>query len=159
MVLLGDWDPRRPWEELRYQDGVFDEEGERVYVRMNRIAEVLVEVAVKHRATHAWIEQYGFGIRKSSSMSVLMELGGSVKGLFQRQLGMELAPVTASSSRSFMLGKIPRGLGKGGEKVWVQGKVYGMGAPRNWTDNAVDALVVANHGRGELGLPALIAGG
>jgi hypothetical protein len=124
---------------------------------MHRIACAIAALAYRHKVKHVFIEGYAHGLASRAHGSVLMELGGIVKELFWRELGIELSPIYSSSARKVLLGKLPK-LPRGGLKVFVQTEVYRMGAPKHWTDNAVDAFCVANAGRGELGLPVLTVG-
>jgi hypothetical protein len=153
VVIPAKWDLKID-DGLPYQDGVFDKKGEKVPDRMERIAFSLVGVADGFKVTHAFIEGYAFGLATRAHGSLLMELGGVVKYYFWKDLGIELVPVAAGTARKFLLGKLPRKY----VKVFVQEKVYAMGAPKSWSDNAVDSFVIANYGRHSLGLPALSVG-
>ena len=151
VVIPGDWD-MQDWRKLPVLDGVVEIKDERVYARMRRIAQALVGIARGFKVKHVAIEGYAYGLAGRAHASVLMELGGIVKDHFWHELGIELAPVSSSTARKLLLGKLPPGKGI---KVHVQKMVYAMGAPRIWTDNAVDSVVVANWMRGEIGLPVL----
>jgi hypothetical protein len=139
--------------------------------RLSCIAENAFEFVAQHfemnREFRGFIESYAFSA-SSSSVTKLAELGGVLRVTFYNRMNLILAPVTASSARKLMLGRLPQK----DQKLAAQGALYRAGFlserqdPRlsaekratRWMKecgDACDALCIANAGRCDLGLLGL----
>lgn len=105
------------------------------------------------QSVHCFIEQYAYAQHQQGGHARIVEFVGALKLEVWRECGILLLPVIGTSARKLLLGRIPRSVGK--VKVYVQTEVFRMGAPKEWTEDEVDAFVIANCGRSLLGLPAL----
>lgn len=100
----------------------------------------------KASVSAAFVEQYGYH-QNTAAGSRVMESGGVVRRALFERYGLVLHPVVASQARKLLLGKNP----KSDPKVVVQDALFNCaGAPRHWTEDEVDAFVVANWGLSEL---------
>ena len=122
--------------------------------RIAKIAHAIVVFARNHGVTKAWIENYAFS-RGDSRAHALGELGGVVRVALLRS-GIEFDVVHSNTARKH-LGKFSALPKKKREnknvealppkvKEQVHLALYGMGAPKHWTGDELDAFVVANHG-------------
>jgi len=121
--------------------------------RVDRIGHIVDAVGIfceTVKADRVYIEEYAFTARTSQAHA-LGELGGAIK-LALRRLGWVAEPVAAARART-LLGKAPRKNAKG----WACGLMVEMGAPREWTLDELDAVVIANWGASEAnGAPIIV---
>ena len=120
-------------------------EKERI-ARLQHISDRMLSFARCVKAETCWVEDYGYS-KRSSSVTKLAELGGVVRVDFLR-VGLVVRPLTASTCRTLLLGKLPRS----DQKIAVQNALFAAGAPKEWNEDTCDALVVANGARAEQGL-------
>lgn len=124
------------------------------YVRLEMIVQwVLNCMRSGMMPDHVFTEDYAFG-QSSSSVTKLAELGGVVKvAMFNH--GRTVIPVTASSARKLLLGKLPgKGAGRGAAKAAVEAALHAAGSPCK-NDDEADAFACANFGLSETGHAAL----
>ncbi len=99
---------------------------------------------------HVFVEQYAFS-RGQAHSHLLGECGGIVKYRLWRKLNLVAMPVINTSARKTLLGIIPKKdpvtkkAIKAKEIVWKNVRRLG-GSACEWTNDEVDAFVVANHG-------------
>lgn len=112
------------------------------------VEEFILQVSVRRSCpVVVYVENYAFQ-KRSSSVTKLAELGGAVRArLYQRAPGLVPIPVVAASARKLLLGKLPQKE----QKYAVQAAVFAAGAPKEWTEDVVDAFVVSNAGLSDLG--------
>lgn len=132
--------------ELRADASEADKLGRLVRIRID-----VLQFLAEHEADAVWVEGYAFS-RRSRSAHALAELGGVVK-VACLEHGYPVRVVGASAARKTFLGHCPRK----DAKVATQLAVYNLGA-RSLSGDEVDAWVVANHGRSEMGVPAWMLG-
>lgn len=112
--------------------------------RRAAIADGVLAFCREVEATHVGYEEYAHNMSAQKNAAMTRELGGVVKDrLF---VGWTVVPVAivASSARKILLGVIPK-QGKGQTKPYVVRNVKRLGAPVDgWTDDEIDAFVVAN---------------
>jgi Holliday junction resolvasome RuvABC endonuclease subunit len=113
--------------------------------RLDNIATQVVRFALAHEVTHAFVENYSFGMKFNSHQ--LGELGGVVKLALHRS-GLTPIPVASSSARKLLLGKNVKGAKKIVEQQLKKSGFTGNG-------DQCDALAVANYGLAALGYKAL----
>jgi hypothetical protein len=124
-------------------------DGERIE-RCERIAAECKRLVYSHGVIGCWIEGYAFGQGQRSAH--LGELGGIVRQAL-RSLGCPFHTAPLSSARKLLLGKTPKG--KGAAKRAVVAALRASGAPASWTVDEYEAVVIANYGISELGIPCL----
>lgn len=117
--------------------------------RLIQIATHLVTFAKANGVTAGFVENYAFN--RPYQAAHCGELGGVVKCQFFVNLGIVLQPVTVSSARKFMCGKIPASANK---KTWVQKFLANRNIEFDSLDES-DAYVIANWGMNAVGLPAI----
>lgn len=117
--------------------------------RLHHIAEGLVAFCRAHGVKHAFVEQYAFSQTGAHARSIA-EVGGVVKYRLFRKLGIVCEPVVASSARKLLLTKCPK---KDVKKFVVKNVRRLGGTAREWTEDEVDAFVVANMGMYLVGKP------
>ncbi len=116
-------------------------------MRLERIANGVVEFCKEMRATAVFAEEYAFS-QKLSQAHALGEGGGCVKLEVWRRLKLIVKPIVASSARKTLLEKCPRQ----DAKPFVQYNVQRLGGPtKKWTGDEIDAFVIVNHGFGLIG--------
>lgn len=109
--------------------------------RWARISHAVLAFCEKHQPMLVGVEDYAFS-RKSSSVTRLAELGGIVRiDLWRARPEWLPHEVTASQARKVLLGKVPQK----DAKDWTQANVRRLkGEAIYWTEDEVDAVVVAN---------------
>jgi hypothetical protein len=144
--------------------------------RLTQIAARACDFVREHccnRALRGYIESYAFSA-SSSSVTKLAELGGVLRVTFYTDVDLQLVlePVTASSARKLLLGRLPQK----DQKLAAQGALYRAGFLKERQDSwlsaekratrwvkecgdACDALIVGNAGRADLGFLSLTLGG
>jgi hypothetical protein len=150
------WNPGE-WNSVH--TGVIPGEGVGIQ-RISTIVEVLYQVARKvafgDMTGHVFVEQHAFAMAGGAFALERAELVGAMKLKFYQSLDLVAVPVVASSARKTLFGKLPR-MKRAEWKKFVVHELQKMGAP--WDDDdTCDAFVIANHGRGEVGLPVLSVG-
>lgn len=123
-----------------------EDEGERID-RIDFIAERIVEFCQEHHASVVGVEDYAFS-QGQSRAHALGELGGVVKLAVWKKLHLTPLPIVASTARKTLLQQLPnlRGKGKGYLKAWVAHNVRRLAGPTaNWSEDEIDAFVIANH--------------
>ena len=120
-----------------------------LYRRLSWITSAVSEFCARRTRPVVAIESYAFAAR-SSSVTKLAELGGCVRVILW-QSGIVARPITASSARKLLLGKLPRK----GAKDAAQLALWGAGCPKSWSGDVLDALTIANLQLSDLGAPAL----
>lgn len=152
---VGDWAPVAVarWqytdETENWPEGALD----RQYDRLDYYADKVCTFVREHAARYAYVEEYAFS-KRLQGQRALAELGGVVRRDLYL-LGVTLVPVTASAARKVLLGRNPQGKD---QKLQTHLKLFGKrcGAPKTWCEDEADAFCIANYGRTELGLPALV---
>ncbi len=120
--------------------------------RLHRISSEILAFAERNRCTVAAIEGYAFGAK--FSREVLGELTGAVKLALATRGGLVIEDVVpAPSARKVMLGKNPAR----DPKPVVRAFLEDRGLPVGWTDDEVDAFVIANWKLADLGVSAFVA--
>jgi hypothetical protein len=156
-VIPSTWSPG-DWERLH--TGVVQPEGDgilRIAAIIESFSMVVDGVYRGELVKHVFIEQYAWSAMGSSSKQhEIMEMGGALKLRLYQKFGLFTTSFNASSARKTLFGKLPR-MKRAEWKKFVVHQLQKMGAP--WDDDdTCDAFVIANHGRGELGLPVLSVG-
>ena len=111
------------------------------------IADRVVTFASEHNAISAFVEGYAFAANSSSAYQ-LGELGGAVRYALAHHLDLYPKPISVSSVRSYLLGKIPPGKGAGKTAVEACLRRAGLELASN---DEYDAFAVANYGIMALG--------
>ncbi len=109
--------------------------------RVDHIVRDLVLFCGVYRAKHIFIEGLAFS-QQSNRAHALAELHGAVKLTFFRELGIVVEPFTASFARKVLLQKLP----KKDSKAFTLANVRRFTAVAEWTEDEIDAFVVANAG-------------
>lgn len=110
--------------------------------RIEMIAKRIVDFCKQRNAEAVYVEEYAFAQGRSRAHA-LGELGGEVKRQARRRLGFAVQPIVASQARKTLLMKVPRAK----SKVFVIRNVQRLGGQtKYWTDDEIDAFVIANHG-------------
>lgn len=118
-----------------------DDEDARVE-RLDRIAASIVAFCKANKATHVAVEEYAFS-QGQSRAHALGELGGVVKLEIRRAFGKAPLPIVASSARKLLLQKARMKGVK--DKTYVVHNVRRLGSiAMRWTDDEIDAFVIAN---------------
>jgi hypothetical protein len=115
--------------------------------RMITIADGVIEFCTLVQARHVYLEDHAFGAGGANANQTI-EMTGIVKGWLRDQWGVTAIPVHASSARKTLLQHVlsPRGQPKGWVKKWVANNVRRLGGPiLEWTEDEIDAFVIANH--------------
>jgi Holliday junction resolvasome RuvABC endonuclease subunit len=116
-------------------------------MRLERIANGVVEFCKEMNATAVFAEEYAFS-RKNSQAHALGEGGGCVKLEVWRRLNLVVVPIVASSARKTLLVKCPQK----DPKSFVQYNVQRLRGPTlKWTGDEIDAFVICNAGLGLIG--------
>lgn len=130
--------------------GVSNAEGEEARLeRLDDIAEAIVKFCMMNHAVAVGVEDYAFS-QGQSRAHALGEAGGVVKLEIYRRLQLTTIPIVASTARKTLLQKLPspRGQKKGFLKEFVVRNVRRLKGPTlKWTDDEIDAFVIANHRR------------
>ncbi len=110
--------------------------------RIEFITQNLVDFCKRVHARRIYIEDYAFSQGQSMARAI-GELGGVVKHEIRKQLHIVVSPVVASHARKIMLQWLP----KKDVKPYVVWNVKRLGgSATGWTDDQIDAFVVANYG-------------
>lgn len=121
--------------------------------RVARIEEIVDRTRVfcaVERADVVFLEDYAFD--QAQRAHSLGELGGQLKRLLIKELGLDVRLVAATAARK-LLGKMPRK----GAKDEAHIRLTTAGAPLEWTRDELDAFLAANWGlSGIKGADALI---
>jgi hypothetical protein len=154
----GDWKRVRTFTHYPIAPKTDDLRGQ--LVRYQEIANWACDVAAglggPGRRPQTFVESYGFS-KNTANASRLMESGGIVKMALFSRFGIVMQPVNASTARKLLLGKVPKGDGRGNQKLAVQFVLDRAGAPKQWDENICDAVCVANAGLSAAGGVALSA--
>lgn len=146
------------WEELRAGTLALEEPKgtvlniEQQYRRLVRIVAYVRSTVEVHafEGLHCFVENYAFSA-SSSSVTRLAELGGAVRVELVR-MGHVLRPLSASTGRKLILGKVPQQ----DQKIATHAAIWKYGAKDVLKNgDEVDAFVTANAGLAELGQPFL----
>lgn len=127
--------------------------------RMDRIAHELWMFAEENAAEQVvFFENYAYGAGNQSNHMLLAELVGTVRHKWLEFTAHNPPrsvpkPIPQATARKTVLGKLPRG--KGTIKPAVRARLLEWGMPDRWTDDEMDAFVVANEGRFRVGLTGL----
>lgn len=125
--------------------------------RIHSIADGVTKFCAGVDAKAIYIEEYAFSQGQAHAHEI-GEVGGVVKHRLFRKLGLVTIPVANNTARKTLLVKLPspRGKPKGYVKSWVWANVRRLeGSARVWTNDEVDAFVIANHGIAAEGSTAL----
>jgi len=109
--------------------------------RLIQIAHDIELFCIHHKATHVATEAYAFAAR-SSSAHALAELGGVVKTRLLDHLDIVTESIVASQARKTLLQKLPR---KKVKEYTLRNVRRLGGVTKTWTDDEIDAMVIANH--------------
>ena len=124
------------------------------------ICDGLLDFCREVQARHVYIENHAFGAGGARAYETI-EMTGTVKKALFEDWGVVLEPIAAVTARKTLLQQLPslRGRPRGFMKAHVVRNVKRLGGPTEaWTDDDVDAFVVANHGlmvRGHVALTFL----
>jgi hypothetical protein len=145
------------WRSLYTSPVEVDATGiKRICAIVEVISRVASEIQQGELVKHVYVEQYAWSASGNAGQAEIKELGGALKMRLYQHCDLEVVPVNASSARKTLFGKLPR-MKRPEWKKFVVHELQKMGAP--WDDDdTCDAFVIANHGRGELGLPVLSVG-
>jgi Holliday junction resolvasome RuvABC endonuclease subunit len=151
VVLPSTWEPGN-WNTLatyrRIQTVGLD-----LMETMDRIIHAIIQCVEDEQVQHVFIEQHAFiGFQKGALPRV--ELVGAVKFILHQDYGLKTQPIIASQARKLIFGKLPR-MKRPILKKYIIEQMTKMGAPFAENDDLCDALVIANYGLSELGLPCL----
>ena len=117
------------------KDATPEELSERIVSIRDQVLAFCKEV----QARRIMIEAYGFAI--SQKISMLAELGGSVKIDLWENWGVHPQPINASRARKILLQQLP----KADSKLFTQINVRRLEGPAlTWNDDEIDAFVIAN---------------
>jgi len=159
--LPHDWSPAEPRRGVRFDtfgSEVARGDHERQAARLVEVSVGVVDFVMGcsgPKFPAVAIEQYSFA-RSAKSGVMLGELGGAVKAELWRRVGVAAYPMATSRARIYLLGKLPRGKGTQGPAVQAAAARLGLEFP---TSDPVDAWVVANAMRAELGMPGCTLAG
>jgi hypothetical protein len=107
--------------------------------RLHRISSEILAFASRHGCTTAAVEGYAFGAKFERER--LGEITGAVKLALATRGGLVIEDVVQPmTARKLMLGKNP----PRDPKAVVRAFLLDRGMPREWTEDEVDAFVVAN---------------
>lgn len=161
VYLPPDWVPG-DWDTVKVMTAGYgvagNDPGDRIK-RLSLIASAITEFVRVHLdpGLHAhrrvFVEDYAYGMAGKSGMA-LGELGGAVKTQIWDRCNLTTVPVNNMTARKYFLGKLPRK----GAAMEVHRVLGELGWPHAKTADPGDALIVANFGRSECGLPGLSAG-
>lgn len=114
--------------------------------RIDQICKAMVKFCGQNNAIAIGVEEYAFA-QGASHAHAIGELGGNVKRDIRTLLGITPQPIIASTARKTLLQKLPRpkGAKKGFLKSFVSYNVKRLGGQiTRWTDDEIDAFVIAN---------------
>lgn len=120
-------------------------------LRLHDIAEEIRAFVWLHTPLAVYVEQYAFG-SSGAHAARIREGGGVVKYRLFRKCNVVCEPVVASSARKTLLVKCPRSDAK---KFVVKNMRRLEGIAREWSEDEIDAFVIANHGMALLGRSAM----
>ncbi len=111
-------------------------------VRLSDISDGILKFARDVQADHVWIENYAFSAKRSRAHA-LGEAGGTIKLKLFEDWGVVTHSVVNQTARKHLLQKLVRA----DVKKYVCQNVKRLGFPASkWTDDEIDAFVVANYG-------------
>lgn len=116
--------------------------------RMIEIADGVIEFCRDVQARAVFMENHAFGMGGANANRTI-EMTGIVKAWLRDQWATTGVPVHSASARKTLLQNVPNGRGekKGFVKAYVARNVRRLGGPTlAWTEDEIDAFVVANHG-------------
>lgn len=112
--------------------------------RAIQIAHDVCVFCVNVKALRVAIEEYAYAAGGSNA-HLTVECGGHLKADILQTLDVAVYPVQASTARKVLLQRVPGKMGPGKTKPWVVANVKRLGGPAlEWTDDEIDAFVVAN---------------
>lgn len=98
--------------------------------------------------TGIFIEDYAFS-STSAHVRTVAEVTGVIKRDVFREIGMVVQPIVAAHARKILLQKLPR---MKGLKGWIVKNVRRLGGQAIvWTEDEIDAFVIANAGLMKMG--------
>ena len=151
------WEPG-DWDSLEFVTAGFEVKGRDPAAcarRLSVVANVMFEFVhwrvqqARSDELHVFLEDHAYGIGQSNIVTA--ELVGCVKRDLYERLGIVALPVNQSTARKLLLGKLPPR--ERGSAVAVALKAAGW--PHRGSDVG-DAFVVANAGRSDLGMVAVV---
>ncbi len=108
--------------------------------RIIHIRDAVLAFCKQVQARRIMIEDYAFSA--AGRITMLAELAGNVKMDLWENWGVSVEPVRASQARKVLLEKLPAK----DSKLFTKVNVKKLGGPTTkWTDDDVDAFVVANY--------------
>jgi len=122
-----------------------DEEGR--LDRLDAISSKIGDFCVDNRAKVVALEEYAFSQGQAHAHSI-GEVGGVVKLEIRRRLEITPQPIFSPTARKTLLQWLPsvRGKPKGYLKKYVAANVRRLeGITSKWTEDEIDAFVIANH--------------
>jgi hypothetical protein len=123
--------------------------------RMLQIAHDVLVFCVRHKAVSpVFIEEIAFGAG-GMHLYERVEMIGRVKSDLYDGRGLLHETVAPSYARKILFGKAPRFPGKGGQKRWTVANVRRLPHTSDWSEDVVDAFVVANAALVRLGETAM----
>lgn len=127
--------------------GVEQNDEEARVIRLEVISEAIGEFCVQNKAITVSLEEYAFSQGQAHSHAI-GEIGGVVKLELRRRLKLTPRPLFSNTARKTLLQWLPssRGKPKGYLKRYVTTNVRRLGGVTlRWTDDEIDAFVIANH--------------
>lgn len=110
--------------------------------RMMKIADDIVGFCHRVGARRVFIEDHAFGLASTANANQTIEMTGIVKAAVKLSIGCAPIPIHSAKARSILLQKLPRK----GAKDFAQRNVKRLKGVTTWTEDEIDAFVVANAG-------------
>lgn len=111
--------------------------------RMLDIADAIVSFCHEVRAQRVYIEDHAFGLASTANANKTIEMTGIVKAWVKCKVGIAPEPIHSAKARKILLQQLPRK----GAKEYAQRNVKRLGTyVAKWTEDEIDAFVIANAG-------------
>jgi hypothetical protein len=111
--------------------------------RMVTIADALLAFCKDVQARRIYIEDHAFGLASTSNANQTIEMTGVVKALLYTEWGIAPEPIHSAKARKILLQQLPRK----DVKKFAQRNVKLLGGQvAEWTEDEIDAFVIANAG-------------
>ncbi len=114
--------------------------------RIISIRDAVLAFCTKVQARRIWVEDYAFSA--PGRITMLAELGGTVKIDLWENWGVSVETVRASQARKVLLQKLPQK----DSKLFTKINVQKLGGPAStWNEDQIDAFVIANYALSTVG--------
>lgn len=111
--------------------------------RMALISDALLAFCKEVQARKIYIEDHAFGLASTSNANQTIEMTGGCKLALFNDWGAVAEPIHSSRARKILLQQLPRK----GAKEYAQRNVKRLGCVvATWTEDEIDAFVIANAG-------------